>query len=79
MKLGQKHAKVTKQDIAFLKLDFEKAYDRVDHGFLWATLMEMNVDPRVLTLIKGLIMNAHSKVHINGLFIKPFLLQRGGR
>lgn len=33
-KLGQEHAAATLQDIIFMKLDFEKTFDRVDHGFL---------------------------------------------
>lgn len=33
-KLRQEHAWATNQDIIFLKLDFEKAFDRVDHSYL---------------------------------------------
>lgn len=34
-----------------MKLDFEKAFDRVDHGFLWATLSTMRMDPCIISLI----------------------------
>lgn len=79
LKLGQEHAVLTHQDIILLKLDFEKAFDRVDHSFLWATLMAMNLDPFVLTLIQGLVMNMEAKVHVNGFFTPPFPLERGVR
>lgn len=68
---------LTHQDILLLKLDFEKAFDRVDHGFWWATLWAMNLDPFVLSLIKGLVLNVEAKVHINGLFTPSFPLQCG--
>lgn len=41
-KLGQEHAIATLQEVIFMKLDFEKAFDRVDHGFLWAMLSAMS-------------------------------------
>lgn len=34
LKLGQEYATLMNQDILLLKLDFEKAFDHVDHGFL---------------------------------------------
>lgn len=41
LKIGQEHAWATLQDIIFMKLDFEKAFNRVDHDYLWATLEAM--------------------------------------
>lgn len=79
LKLGQEHAILTGQDILLLKLDFEKAFDRVDHDFLWATLLAMNLDPFVLSLIQGLVLNAEAKVHVNGSFTPSFPLERGVR
>lgn len=67
-KLAQEHDTATKQDVVLMKLDFEKTFDEVDHEFLWATLSAMNLDPRVITLIQGLVCNAKAKVHVNGIF-----------
>lgn len=50
-KMGQEHARVMLQDIAFLKLDFAKACNRINHNFLWATLTTMRLDPWVIQLI----------------------------
>lgn len=62
-----------------MKLDFAKAYDRIDHGFLWETLKAMRLDPFLIQLIQGLVCNAEAKVHVNGLFTKAFPLDRGVR
>lgn len=72
-------ADTTGQDLIFLKLDFKKAYDRVDHRFLWETLEAMAFDPHILTLLKGLVTNPCSKVHVNGMFTPSFEVQRGLR
>lgn len=62
-----------------MKLDFDKDFDRVDHEFLWATLVVMQLDPGVIALIQGLVTNIEAKVHVNGLFTCPFPLECGMR
>lgn len=62
-----------------MKLDFAKAYDRIDHSFLWEMLRVMKMDPFVIQLIKGLMENAEAKVHINGIFTQSFPLEHGVR
>lgn len=62
-----------------MKLDFEKAFDHVDHGFFWAMLISLKMDPFVITLIMGLVTNAKAKVHVNGIFTRSFPLERGVR
>lgn len=71
-KLGHEHAVATLQGIIFMKLDFKKAFDRVDHEYLWATLHMMQLDPFVINFIQGLVTNAEAKVHVNGLFTPSF-------
>lgn len=78
-KLGQEHVRATQQDISCVTLDFAKACDKIDHWFLWETLRVMRLDPFVIRLIQGLVMNAEAKVHVNGLFTQPFPLERGVR
>lgn len=68
-KLGQEHGQATLQDILYIKLDFAKAYDRIDHSFLWDTLKKMRLDPFVI----------EAKVLVNELFIEAFPLERGVR
>lgn len=76
-KLGKEHVVATLLDIIFKKLNFEKAFDWVDHNHLWATLSTMDLDPFIITLLQGMIYDAKSKVHINGLFTQSFPLERG--
>lgn len=60
-----------------MKLDFKKAFDRVDHNCIWATLSIMDLYPFVITLFQGMMCDAKAKVHVNGLFTQSFLLERG--
>lgn len=78
-KLAQELALTRKQSHIFLKLDFAKAYDRVDHGFLSEVMRTMKFDGHLIMLVKGLVENTHSKVHFNGLFTSEILLNRGVR
>lgn len=78
-KLGQEHAWATQQDILCVKLDFAKAYNRIDHSLLQDTLTIMCMDLWVIRLIQGLVLNAEAKVHVNGFFIESFPLEYGVR
>jgi hypothetical protein len=46
--------------ILFLKLDFEKAFDRVDFDYLWQTLDKMGLGGKLLQLVKGLVIGARA-------------------
>ncbi|KAL2611481.1 hypothetical protein R1flu_023173 [Riccia fluitans] len=50
----------------FYKLDFVKAFDRVQHHFLWATMRRMGFDSAVIELIRALVLEGHAKIHLNG-------------
>jgi hypothetical protein len=63
----------------FLSLDFEKAFDQVEHSYLWETLTWLGLDGTFLCLVKGLIDNATSKIHVNSMYSKPIEMQRGVR
>ncbi|KAL3695157.1 hypothetical protein R1sor_008808 [Riccia sorocarpa] len=69
----------SKQKILFVKLDFEKAYDRVGHEYLWQTMEAMNISEKFIRLTRGLVEGATSKLHINGFFSKEIILERGVR
>ncbi|KAL2610597.1 hypothetical protein R1flu_029170 [Riccia fluitans] len=61
----------------FVKLDFEKAYDRVNHTYLWETMAAMGFAEDFVTLWKGLVEDSPSKIHGNGLFSKEIKNERG--
>lgn len=54
--------------LAILRLDQEKAFDRVSHAFLEATLTHMGFGPVFRAWVKLLHRKAFSRVGINGYF-----------
>ncbi|KAL3689560.1 hypothetical protein R1sor_015869 [Riccia sorocarpa] len=79
LKIGQEWAKWTAQKALFIKLDFVKAYDRVDHRFLWKVLEGFGFDSTFISLVQGLNCNGAAKVHINQAFSEEITVRRGVR
>ena len=63
----------------FLFLDQEKAFDRVDHSFLYRTMATFGIGDTFINWIKMLYSNATTKVKINGFLTDPIPLRRGAR
>jgi hypothetical protein len=70
-------AKKTNQPIIFLKLDFNKAYDRIDLNFLFYALARMGFPNCFTDLIKMLFKGAQACVSVNGRTTKKFEIQQG--
>ena len=64
---------------AIVALDQEKAYDRVDHEYLWRTLGKMNFPMTFINTVKSLYDSAVSVVIINGVISKTYKITRGVR
>ena len=47
-------------------IDFKKAFDRVWHKALWATMHKYNIDKNLIALIEELYNNATSSVYLDG-------------
>ena len=60
-------------------LDQEKAYDRVDHGFLFKVLETMGMDKENIDIIKSLYEDAESSLIINGAIAGNIHCKRGIR
>ncbi|KAL2610753.1 hypothetical protein R1flu_022445 [Riccia fluitans] len=60
----------------FLKLDFEKAFDRVEHEFLWDTMAKLGLGDQFINLVKGLTMGAQTLLNLHGGFPPRFGVQR---
>ena len=60
-----------------LQVDFEKAFDSIEHTFLFKTLEVMGIGDYVIKLIKVAFTGCMSFANINGYLSKPIYLMRG--
>ena len=54
------------QDLYHVFIDFKKAFDRVCHAALWATMKKYNISTNLIQVIKNLYDKATSAVLLNG-------------
>ena len=64
---------------AFLFLDQEKAFDRVNHKFLFKTMKAFGIGESFIGWVRTIYSNASSTLNINGYFSETIALQRGVR
>lgn len=67
------------EGVYLLFIDQEKAYDRVDHKFLWRLLKQVGLPEPIRHAIKALYANVKLKVMVNGFASKPFPVRSGVR
>ncbi|KAF5332006.1 hypothetical protein D9611_008889 [Ephemerocybe angulata] len=79
IKLMIKWCEKEEEDGMLVFLDQEKAYDRITHSFLQATLRKMNFPEHFRNAIKSLYDSAETVVIINGVISKSFKITRGVR
>src|SRR5258708_4344905 len=65
------------QNGAIILLDQEKAYDKINHNYLWSTLDTASIPPKLINTIKALYTNATTRVILNGHTSKKFTVERG--
>jgi hypothetical protein len=70
-------AKKTNQPLVFLKLDFSKAYDRVELDFLFQVLLRMGFPSNFVDMIKLLFRRVQACVSINGRTTRKFKIEQG--
>ena len=64
---------------AFIFLDQEKAFDRVNHDFLFKVMRSFGIGENFIAWINLLYSNASATVNVNGFLTKPIPLNRGVR
>jgi exonuclease III len=73
------YAEVTNENGAIVALDQEKAYDRIQHDYLWRILEKFNIPSQFIRTVKSLYRGARTSVAINGMLSSPFEITRGIR
>ncbi|KAK3567954.1 hypothetical protein QTP86_027414, partial [Hemibagrus guttatus] len=64
-------------NLGLISLDQEKAFDRVEHQYLWKTLEAFGLSPSLIAIMKVLYQDVESVLKINGGLSAPFKVQRG--
>jgi Reverse transcriptase (RNA-dependent DNA polymerase) len=64
---------------AIVCLDQEKAYDKITHEFLWATLNKFDFPVHFINTVQYLYASAETQVIINGEISQPFHVLHGVR
>ncbi|PPR01210.1 hypothetical protein CVT24_006120 [Panaeolus cyanescens] len=70
---------IKEENGAIICLDQEKAYDRIRHDFLWATLQRFNFPNSFIETVKSLYQYAETSVMINGVLSPAYKVTRGVR
>ena len=73
------YAEIVEEDGAIIALDQEKAYDRIQHDYLWKILETFHIPAPFIKTVKALYRHAYTSVAINGVFSTPFRVTRGVR
>jgi hypothetical protein len=73
------YAKQSHQPLLFLKLDFSKAYDKVDSTFLFIALSHLGFPNYFVQMVRLLFQDAAARVIVNGHTTQAFLIQQGVR
>ena len=67
------------EQAAFIFVDQEKAFDRVNHEFLYKTMRKFGIGDGFIQWVSNIYSNASSVLNINGFFSKQIPLKRGVR
>ena len=67
------------EQAAFIFLDQEKAFDRVDQDFLYKIMKTFGIGEEFISWVKRIYSNATSVLNINGFFSERIQLNRGVR
>ncbi|MCO5600177.1 hypothetical protein L7F22_054285 [Adiantum nelumboides] len=73
------YAQESDQNYVYFKIDFDKAYDRVEWDFIFQSLQDIGFGRKFIKYVCTLFGNACAKVAINGEIFAYFPLRRSIR
>jgi len=73
------YAEKTQTKVGFLSLDQEKAFDQMNHDYLFETLLTFGLGRRYVGMIQTLYTSAECLIKVNGHLLAPFSSERGIR
>lgn len=73
------YCELTGKKGCIVALDQEKAYDKIDHTYLWKVLEKFGFPKQFINLIQNLYKDAKTSVIVNGIVAKPIKVDRGVR
>uniref|UniRef100_A0A8C2FKM2 Reverse transcriptase domain-containing protein n=1 Tax=Cyprinus carpio TaxID=7962 RepID=A0A8C2FKM2_CYPCA len=72
-------SKLLNLDCGLISLDQEKAFDRVEHSYLWNALTAFGFSKKFIDMVRVLYCDVESMLKINGGLCAPFQVLRGIR
>lgn len=79
IEMAAKADPVEDEDGMIVALDQEKAYDKISHNYLWATLRQFRIPESFIRSVQTLYESAETRVMINGCLSSPYRVTRGVR
>ncbi|KAJ8457104.1 hypothetical protein ONZ45_g18449 [Pleurotus djamor] len=79
LRLLMDHADATETNGIIVALDQEKAYDKIEHDYLWRVMKRFDFPERFTNTVKSLYENAETSVMINGFLSETYKINRGVR
>jgi hypothetical protein len=70
------YADLMEENGAIIALDQEKAYNKIQHTYLFKTLEAFKLPPMLINTIKSLYQSVHTHVVINSFLSSPFKVTR---
>jgi hypothetical protein len=79
IKMVLKYAEATQENWMIVALDQAKAYDKIEHDYLWKTLKAFKIPDHFICTVQSLYSHASTKVMINGCLSSSFRVTKGVR
>ena len=67
------------ENLAIMSIDFEKAFDKISHQFIFKIMEKLKLGKTVIKFIKLIYKDIFSKIEINGALTKKINIKRGIR